>query len=274
MFRMTVYLSIFIASAAAAQSETSVQYLANEGVMVTHEDTKILFDPLFENTFDTYQQVPADMRNALLAGARPYDNVDAIFVSHYHGDHFSPTDVMTLLENHPEARLYAPAQAVVEMRRLAASEVSIFDRVVGLDLAYGDRPMNIRQGELIVDAIHIPHSGWPTARTDVQNIAFRVTLDGTSTVMHLGDADARLVHFSSNDEYWDERTVDLALPPYWFFAAEDGDAILEDRLDVRNAIGIHVPASYADRANIPPDLQSSDLFTRPGEVRRFHGSQE
>lgn len=273
MIRMGIYLSMFFAVAAAAQSETSVQYLANEGVMVTHEETKILFDPLFDNTFDTYQKVPADVRNALLAGAKPYDNVDAVFVSHYHGDHFSPTDVMTLLENHPQARLYAPAQAVGEMRRLAASQVSVFDRVVGLDLAYGDRPMRIVQGGLIVDAIHIPHSGWPTARTDVQNIAFRVTLEETSTVLHLGDADARLVHFSANDDYWDERTVDLALPPYWFFLAEDGIAVLEDRLDVRSSIGIHVPASFEDSANIPAEIRAKDLFTRPGERRRFEGSQ-
>jgi L-ascorbate metabolism protein UlaG (beta-lactamase superfamily) len=258
---------------AAAESETTVQYLANEGVMVTHEDTKVLFDPLFENTFDTYQKVPDDIRKSMLAGAKPYDGVDAVFISHFHGDHFSPTDVMTLMENHPEARLYAPAQAVAEMRRLAASELTIFDRVVGLDLEYGDRPVNIRYGALVIDAIHIPHSGWPTARTEVQNIAFRVTLEDTSTVLHLGDADPRLVHFSSNDEYWDERTVDLALPPYWFFASDDGNAILEDRLDVRNAIGIHVPASFSDSANIPPEIRGSDLFTRPGESRRFMGSQ-
>ncbi len=273
MDRVWVYLFMFVAAAASAQSETDVQYLANEGVMITHGDTKILFDPLFDNTFDVYQQVPRDIRNALLAGTAPYDGVDAVFVSHFHGDHFSPTDVMTLLENHPTARLYAPAQAVAEMRRLAASEVKIFDRVVGLDLAYGDEPMTIRNGALVVDAIHIPHSGWPTARMDVQNIAFRITLNDTSTVLHLGDADARLVHFSSNDNFWDDRSVDLALPPYWFFASEDGEEILEDRLDVRNAIGIHVPASFTESANIPPEIRGKDLFTRPGEGRRFQGSQ-
>ena len=36
-----------------------------------------------------------------------------------------------------------------------------------------------------------------------------------------------------------------------------------------NAIGIHVPAEYENPANIPEDLLPHELFTTPGEGRRF-----
>jgi len=100
-----------------------------------------------------------------------------------------------------------------------------------------------------------------------------VTLDDTSTVLHLGDADARLIHFDGNVDYWEQRVVDFAMPPYWFFGSEDGIEILEYRLTVLNAIGLHVPAAFSVTSNIPAELRRYDLFTHPGEGRRFEGTQ-
>jgi len=259
----------FLAHTAFAQSAT-IQYLGNEGVMVSRDETKVLFDPLFDNGYGQYQMVPDDMRAAIFAGERPFDDVDAVFVSHHHGDHFAASDILRLLRERANIRLYAPAQAVAAVRAIAAADdAAVLERMTGLDLEYGDPPVTIEAAGLLIEAVHIPHSGWPTARTDVQNIAFRVTLGDDSTVLHLGDADARVVHFSSDADYWESRSVDLALPPYWFFASADGVEILEDRLDVTNAIGIHVPDRFADPAAVPGELRSADLFTRPGEGRRF-----
>lgn len=267
LFTVFLFLS---SSLALAQSMTNIRYLANEGVMVTHADTKILIDPLYQNSYDTYQLVPDAIRDAIFAGDAPYDSVDAVFVSHHHGDHFSAEDMLRLLKSQTDTRLYAPAQAVAAIRQVAgAADESIFERVVGLDLDYGDSPVSIDAGALIIDAVHIPHSGWPTSRTDVQNIAFRITLDDTSTVLHLGDADSRTAHFDSNEEYWQERAVDLALPPYWFFSSDAGIDILDEQIGVKRAIGIHVPANFSNPANIPDELRDFEIFTQPGEERRF-----
>ena len=251
-----------------------MRYLANEGVMITHEDTKILFDPLYNNGFGTYQMVPDDVRESMFAGSFPFDGVDAVFVSHFHGDHFSADDMLRLMRANTGIRLYAPTQAVTGMREASEySDQDVFDRVTGLDMEYGDTPMRIEAGALLIEAAFIPHAGWPTRRTDVQNLAFRVTLDDTSTVLHMGDADPRLVHFQADEDYWEERVVDLALPPYWFFSSDDGVEILENRLTVINSIGIHVPAEFSNASNIPGELAGNDLFTHPGEGRRFVGTQ-
>lgn len=266
---------LLICVAAQAQEESTVQYLGNEGVMVAHGETKILFDPLFDNVFGQYQAVPASMRDAIFAGTSPYDGVDAVFVSHFHADHFSASDLLGLLRQREGIVLYAPAQAVAEMRRVAVSgDAALFDRVTTFDLAYGDSPVFVRKESLLIEALRVPHSGWPTARTDVENIAYRVTLEDRSTVVHLGDADARLVHFDRDQAFWDERQVDVAFPPYWFFLSEDGQEILEDRMYSRHSIGIHVPDEFAkDPSTIPEELIGEDLFTRPGEGRRFVGRQ-
>lgn len=272
---MKVLILLAVSATAAAQETSVVQYLANEGVMITHGDTKILFDPLFDNGYGKYQLVPPEMVDAIFAAERPYDGVDAVFVSHFHGDHFSAPDILRLLQERREIQLYAPAQAVAAIREIATQEDDdIFERVTTFDLEYGDAPVFVRKGSLLIEALHVPHSGWPTARTDVQNIAFRVTLDDASTVLHLGDSDARLVHFEQDEDYWDERTVDLAFPPYWFFLSDDGREILDSRVHARNAIGIHVPVKFSeDPSSVPHDLFGADLFKSPGEGRRFTGRQ-
>jgi L-ascorbate metabolism protein UlaG (beta-lactamase superfamily) len=264
-----------LCATAAAQETSTVRYLANEGVMIAHGDNKILFDPIFDYPSDTYQRVPAKMEQAIYAGQAPYDGVDGVFISHYHPDHFSATGLLRLLRERRAIQLYAPAQAVAEMRRLASpDDEAIFERVTIFDLEYGDAPVFIRKGGLLIEALHVPHSGWPTARTDVQNIAFRVTLEETSTVVHLGDADPRLVHFEKDQAFWDEREVDLALPPYWFFLSAQGREILVDHMYARHAIGIHVPAEFAsDPSSIPEELAGEDIFMQPGEGRRFIGRQ-
>lgn len=272
---MQCVILVAFCATAAGQETTSVQYLANEGVMITHGDTKILFDPLFDNSYNRYRLVPKEMRDAIFAGQAPYDGIDAVFISHSHGDHFSASDMMRLLRERPDIRLYTPAQAVAEMRQIATpDDEAIFERVTTFDIEYGDTPVFVRQDGLLIEALCIPHAGWPTARTDVQNITFRVTLEDASTVLHLGDADARLVHFEQDEAYWDERQIDLALPPYWFFVSEDGREILDDLVHARHSIGIHVPAQFSeDPSSMPDELLGEDLFNQPGEGRRFTGTQ-
>ena len=88
--------------------ESTAHYLANEGLMVEHGDTKILFDPLFRNDYGQYMLLPEELEEALFAGTAPFDSIDAVFVSHHHGDHFSPADMVRLLRDQSGIRLYAP----------------------------------------------------------------------------------------------------------------------------------------------------------------------
>jgi L-ascorbate metabolism protein UlaG (beta-lactamase superfamily) len=246
-------------------------YLANEGVLIATDETRIVFDPLFRNDFGTYRLLPQELERALFAGEPPFTGLDAVFISHYHEDHFSPVDVLRLLKERREIRLYAPAQAVTEMRRIAGDheggDEGIFSRVTEIRLEYKDAPFVIETGDLLVEAVRIPHSGWPDRQLDVENIAYRVTLDESTTVVHLGDADTSDVHFAHDALYWERRPLDMAFPPYWYFQSEDGRRVLEERLRPGHAVGIHVPVGMTSPAERPPELAKYDLFVSPGEIR-------
>jgi len=93
-------------------------------------ETKVVFDPLFRNGYGQYQLLPKAMEEALFAGELPFDGIDAVFISHHHGDHFSPKDILRLLKAQPGIHLYAPIQAVNGMRKVAdTQDKTAFERV-------------------------------------------------------------------------------------------------------------------------------------------------
>jgi L-ascorbate metabolism protein UlaG (beta-lactamase superfamily) len=254
---------------AALPATATMQYLANASVLVTHGDTTVVFDPLFRNDFGQYALVPAQVQRALFEGTAPFDGLVAVFVSHYHEDHFSAADVLRLLEARPALQLFAPAQAVAGMREISAARLAaVASRVHAIALGYRDAPVTLEQGAVVVEAVRIPHSGWPSRQRDTENLAFRVTLDAATTVVHLGDADTSDAHFSRDGAYWGRRRTHVAFPPYWFFMNDEGRRVLNTRLNAARSIGVHVPRNVpAQSDERAPELRGHELFTTPGEVR-------
>lgn len=241
-------------------------YIANAGVLISHGDNKIMFDPLFTEGFNNYQVAPDEIRVALFAGTPPYDDVDAIFISHAHGDHFSPTDAITYLSQHPKTRLIGSAQ-MADMMTPLAGYAEIESRVTGIALDYNAPAATVSVGDIHAEAVRIPHAGGE-GRRDIQNYVWRVSLtaDNTSpdvTIMHMGDADPADKWFAPHEAHWQARQTGTAFPPYWFYASQAGHAILSTRLNALSFFGVHVPVT------MPPGLAQSGLpiFHTPGESR-------
>ena len=264
---MLIWLSL------TARAEIVATYLGNEAVLVAYGDSKILFDPLYRNGYDIYQLVPAEMEEAIFEGTAPFDSLDAVFVSHHHEDHFSPSEMARLLSQNPQLRLYAPAQAVAGMLEFITDD-TVLERVAGIDLQYGDPPITLHEGHLTVSAVRIPHTGWPETWSDIENIAFRVTLDDEATVLHIGDADTDDKHYAQDAEHWRSRQIDMAFPPYWYFSSGKGRHVLTTRLKPRHSVGVHVPLDMPDNpSDRPAEYRGYDLFTEPGQSRRIEITQ-
>ncbi|MFT6990597.1 MAG: L-ascorbate metabolism protein UlaG (beta-lactamase superfamily) [Paraglaciecola sp.] len=246
--------------------QASIHYVANEAVLITNGDKKVLFDPFFHQAFGTYQLVPEDTKQAIFSGRPPFDNLTAIVISHAHGDHFAADEVLKYLLHYPNTQLIAPEQAVTELIALAGSDL-ILTQLNSVKLAFNQEPKTLEVAGLMIDAVRIPHAGWP-GRANIENLVFRVTLknqDSSVTVMHMGDADPDDDHYLPYKNHWQERVTDTALPPYWFYFTAEGRDILADILNIKKSIGIHVPIK------IPTQLKSSgyDYFSKPGEMRNI-----
>lgn len=267
-FRIVFVCSCFLAGSASAHPENdgeaaaTARYIANEGVMISKGDTKILFDPLFRNSFGNYRLPSAASIEAMMAGAPPFDGIDVVFISHSHGDHFSSKDANAFLAGNLGATLVAPEQAVAAMKYVDNWEDAFETRVTSVALERGDAPAKFEFGSIAVSAVRIPHAGWP-GRANVQNIVYRVTLDDDVTVMHMGDADVNDEHYAPYKDHWMSKKTDTGFPPYWFFLMPGGEEILKDRLNIQHAVGVHVPVK------VPTDLITTgkDFLSEPGETR-------
>jgi len=244
------------------------KYLANEGVLIIHGETKVVFDPLFDEDYGTYELVPKDLERDLFTGAPPFDGLDAVFVSHHHGDHFSPERMLQLMKAHPNLQLFGPRQAIDSMP-IDPADSELRGRLH--TVAPGQEgKFTMVVGDIEVSAVRIPHAGWPTRNAEIENIVFKVSLDKTATVLHMGDAHTDPTFFDQQADYWAERHMHLALPPYWFFLSNGGKKILDDHIHAGETFGIHVPSSVPDSpAQYPQELRGRTLLSVPGEEKRI-----
>lgn len=260
MMKFYAAILLILSSYTFAHNEVKATYLGNEAVLIKSGATKIIFDPLFHNNFNIYQKVPQRILDDLFANKAPFDDIDAIFISHAHGDHFAADLIYQYLKSFPKTQLFASKQAVDQVIALDKDN-QVTKQLHAIELAYQDPPKNLIVDGMNIDVVRIPHSGWPNSRTEVSNLLFRVTLDDAVTVIHMGDADPNDVHFHPYDDFWKSTETDMSFPPYWFYMSTFGPGILENGINTKDSIGIHVPVQ------VPTELINSGekFFSKPGE---------
>lgn len=250
----------------ASETKTTGQarHIGNAGLMIQQGDTKILFDPLYRNGYNNYHLVPKDVKQAVIAGQSPFDEIDAVLISHAHGDHFDALDLIAFHAENPGALIIAPVQAIETLEVTGKVTEAMRARFVPMGLEYGQDPLVVDFDGLLVEAVRIPHAGGPDRRA-LQNLVYRVTLEGAATVMHMGDADPALEHFSPYEQHWDARETGTAFAPYWFFLSNEGVTIVDETLNATRTIGVHVPV------DLPLRLAATqrDYFAEPGATRNL-----
>ncbi len=251
---------------AAHEQAGAARYLGNEGVFVTSGEVKVLFDAFYDDSYGSYVLVSESDRKKLMDGTPPFDGIDAIFVSHVHGDHFTAAPTLAYLQKHPDVRLYGSRQVAQALAGATTSGNPVLERVVEFNLHPGDKAEVVEVEDLSIDVVAIPHVGG-ARMSSVSNLVFRVTLNGLSTVMHLGDSEIDDALFTNLQPHWDVKDTHTAFIPYWFLGNEAGGRILRNNIKADAAIGIHVPADSVGDGDAWRKRFGGDLFTDPGERR-------
>lgn len=227
----------------AASTVTSILNAGVQAQMHRANGTaKFLFDPLYDNHFGSLAEMDAALIDAIISGQSPYDGVDAVFVSHAHGDHFSAEYLNRMMAAQSDILVIAPEPAVEAMQGHKLWQASFAERITPVALKNGDAPLTFEIAGANVEALRTPHAGWPDRHSAVHNITYRVSGSDGARIMHLGDADPAEEHFAPHSEFFQAKRTGLAMVPFWFLNANVPANRIDQTLNTQSAVGIHVPA--------------------------------
>lgn len=190
----------------------TVEYLANEGVLVSAADRAVLIDGLFGDGLAEYPVVEPAVRDSLERAVGRFGKIDAVLVTHVHRDHFDAPAVARHLAANPDARLVAPAQALDTLRAKTGGSGAPLERIHVLRLEPGET-VRLEIDGIEIRAVGLVH---PPSRNDpVELVGYRIDIGGVG-IAHVGDASPE------PDELAPLGDVDLLLAPWWVLTGPRG----------------------------------------------------
>jgi L-ascorbate metabolism protein UlaG (beta-lactamase superfamily) len=183
-------------------------YVANEGVLVSSGDLKVLVDALFDTPNAEYRSPAPDVLDRMMKGQAPFDGVDLVLVTHNHPDHFDARLAARYLAAVSGPTLIAPSDAVADLRKTAEWS-TIESRVVSLDVKVGEQDTRTL-GRVPVTAFRTLHSG---DQASPMNFMYRFELGGWR-VFHEGDSPGNTTEYERLG--LGRVPLDLALVHFWF----------------------------------------------------------
>lgn len=99
-----------------------LMYLANCGMLIDYNGTRILLDALCADD-SPFDRIPAEAETLLLEGCRPYDQIDLVLFTHPHLDHFNAEKTAQFMKKHPESQLMISSGIMKEAQKLLCEPI-------------------------------------------------------------------------------------------------------------------------------------------------------
>ncbi|MFA5011825.1 MAG: MBL fold metallo-hydrolase [Ignavibacteria bacterium] len=244
-----ILLLIIICNETYSQNSATVCYIANEGFMVEASGKKILFDGLFGGFNANWCDVPtSDTKVKLEEATPPFDNIDLIFISHNHSDHFNKEMVVKHLLKNSKCKVVCPEQVYKKLESADGfkdiqNSVLEFTPDINRDTAVIIDGMKIK----IYRLEHSRYMGRDSItgneinlHQNVENIGFLLETDEIR-VFHCGDInpwnEEQLKKFNLKDE-----NIDIAFLERLFLTNREGKGIelINEYIKPRNTIFMHI----------------------------------
>jgi L-ascorbate metabolism protein UlaG (beta-lactamase superfamily) len=242
-----------------------VQYIANEGVLITGGGKRVLIDGLHRKYADAYAYLPDAEREKIEAARVPFDAIDLVLVSHMHGDHFHPESVGNYLRSNSKAALATSHQIVDEIAGKFADYAAVKDRITPLTFTFKER-FTRRLAGIDVEFLGLGHGSGRHAT--IQNFGHIFSVGG-KRFLHIGDAPTSAELFDHFD--LDKLSIDIAFMPAWFLTSNEGKAIIRDHIKPKHIIAVHVGPAEGEslKKAIAKDFPTADVFSTMLETRHF-----
>lgn len=223
-----------------------VTYIANEGFLLESGDHKILIDALFTEGPSSKYLVPSQgLIDKMVAGTPPFDDIDAVLVTHYHWDHFDAETAVRFLKHHPKTFLVGSQQVHDKLKTVADyNEIATQVKVIDSEL---HKEEELFLNEIDIKAIQLRHSPYMENGADrhrnVQNLAYFVNM-GSQRIFHMGDAGMyNNKDFFHNYDFAADQ-IDVLFGPWFGILSQ---SIVNERIKPKVIIPMHIASDEWDR---------------------------
>jgi L-ascorbate metabolism protein UlaG (beta-lactamase superfamily) len=243
----------------------TITFLANEGVLLSGANKKVIIDGLFSRYGPEYA-TPADSTQAALQRAlAPFDAIDVVLVTHHHGDHFHPVPVVQHLIANERGTFVSSSQVIDSLRGRLAADGRLATRLLARTTAPGTRRREVVNG-VSVEMLGLPHGG--ARHSAVEHLGYIVELGGRR-VLHVGDTEIAETSFAPFR--LDTARIDVALLPQWMVTAAEGRRVIERWIRPRQVVAFHVADGEAENAAraVRATLPGAVTFGRSLETHRW-----
>jgi L-ascorbate metabolism protein UlaG (beta-lactamase superfamily) len=232
----------------------AVRYVANSGMLLTINGTRFLIDAPIRDGIAPYATSPAEERARLENARPPYEDIDAILITHWHEDHFDADAAARLLAASPQTKLVASPEVVDRLLEVAP-------RLAGQTVSGGLTPGQ----SVVVNFEHAPvrqlglrHN--PTRRPAEGHMGFLI--GRKFAVLHVGDAEPTFGNFGVllDLPYIDPLVglpIDVAFLPYWYLTDAASRKMVTTRIRPRRIVAMHVPP--AEVAKVSAAIRATGL---------------
>src|SRR5690554_6920062 len=97
-------------------NEYQLTYISNAGVLLKIKDKKILIDPFACTKRKFYKDTPIEIKEKLITGTKPYNNIDIVLITHEHPDHFNTYSIVRFLEKNPNCNLISNNKTILNIK--------------------------------------------------------------------------------------------------------------------------------------------------------------
>jgi L-ascorbate metabolism protein UlaG (beta-lactamase superfamily) len=242
-----------------------IRYIANEGVLISSRDKRVLIDGLHRKYADAYAYLPEAEQEKIETARPPFDKIDLVLVSHMHGDHFHPESVGRYLTASPNAVFASSGQVADLVASNYAGYASVKNRVTPIAYELKRRePMKL--AGIDVDFLGVGHGSGRHA--SIQNLGHIFSVGGKK-FLHIGDAEITDEIFSAFE--LEKDSVDIALLPYWFLTSRSGRELIARHIKPKHIVALHIGPSEAEQVTreVKQHFPDAHVFTTMLETRNF-----
>lgn len=210
-----------------------ITYLSNAGVMLELHDKKILVDVFCNSTIPLYKNPPAEIKEQMILGVAPFDNVDILLFTHHHTDHFDPVSTAHFSEHNPRTIIISTPEVISQLYDQSPNIEK--DRLIKSNAFIGTIE-NIQINGVGIQSVSMLHDGKDYG--GVHNFAYLIDVEGIK-ILHVGDAKPIKENYINLN--LPHMEIDLLIVPFPYIGIPTGRQLIEKYIKPKKIAAIHLP---------------------------------